>query len=85
VLFRARKIADPNEYGWNPAQSDGKRRGIAAQLGIVERLTCLFDGLCRETLHPQSPRQAEANQYAVVQPKIRPLGARPMLERSLKL
>jgi hypothetical protein len=85
VLFRARKIADPNEYGWNPAQSDGKRRGIAAQLCIVERLTCLFDGLCWETLHPQSPRQAEANQYAVIEPEIDPPGTRPMPERGLKL
>src|SRR5215471_11522343 len=84
-VFCASMIADKNEYGWNPAQSDGKRAGIAAQLRIVESSTCLLDGLYRATLHPQSPRQAEANQYAIIEPKVGAPGTRPMLERSLKL
>src|SRR5262249_9148045 len=43
VLFRAPKIADEYEYAWSPAQSDGKRYGIAAQLGVIESPMCLPD------------------------------------------
>src|SRR6266436_1456313 len=85
VPFGGCEIAGPYEYIRSPGQSDGKRCGVAAALGVFDGFTRPLHGLGRMALHPQASCKAEANEDTVNEPKISPLGMRPMLKRSLKL
>src|SRR5271155_4032774 len=57
VLFGAREIADPQEYGNTPNQCNAKRQRMVHRCSVADRLASTRHGLGRMALQPQIPRQ----------------------------